>query len=65
MKDPANDLLGSWGKDGEVWYQLWQDGQPILNTGANGLALLDSAVQHAEAAGIQYIMPLVKSVTLI
>ncbi|CAD6572759.1 MAG: hypothetical protein ASARMPREDX12_005433 [Alectoria sarmentosa] len=60
MKDPSNNLLGSWGSDGEVWYQLWENGQPNLNTGANGLALLDSAVQQAEAAGIQFIMCLVK-----
>ncbi len=45
MKDPSNNLLGSWGSDGEVWYQMWENGQPNLNTGANGLALLDSAVQ--------------------
>lgn len=62
MKDPSNNLLGSWGSDGEVWYQLWENGQPSLNTGANGLALLDSAVQQAEAAGIQFIMCLVKCV---
>lgn len=62
MKDPSNNLLGSWGSDGEVWYQLWENGQPGLNTGANGLALLDSAVQQAEAAGIQFIMCLVKCV---
>lgn len=62
MKDPSNNLLGSWGSDGEVWYQLWENGQPSLNTGANGLALLDSAVQQAEAAGIQLIMCLVKFV---
>ena len=64
MKDPSNNLLGSWGSDGEVWYQLWENGQPSLNTGANGLALLDSAVQQAEAAGIQFIMCLVKWVFL-
>ena len=64
MKDPSNNLLGSWGSEGEVWYQLWENGQPILNTGANGLALLDSAVQQAEAAGIQFIMSLVKCVLL-
>ncbi|KAL9074998.1 MAG: hypothetical protein Q9161_001929 [Pseudevernia consocians] len=59
MKDPSNNLLGSWGSGGEVYYQLWENGQPSLNTGANGLALLDSAVQQAEAAGIQFIMCLV------
>ncbi|KAF6235215.1 hypothetical protein HO173_006409 [Letharia columbiana] len=59
MKDPSNNLLGSWGSDGEVWYQLWENGQPSINTGANGLALLDSAVQQAEAAGIQLIMCLI------
>lgn len=64
MKDPSNNLLGSWGSDGEVWYQLWENGQPSINTGANGLALLDSAVQQAEAAGIQLIMCLVKFVLL-
>ena len=60
MKDPSNNLLGSWGSDGEVWYQMWENGLPNLNTGANGLALLDSAVQQAEAAGIQFIVCLVK-----
>lgn len=60
MKDPSNNLLGAWGSDGEVWYQMWDNGKPSLNTGANGLALLDSAVQQAEAAGIQFIMCLVK-----
>ena len=64
MKDPSNNLLGSWGSDGEVWYQMWENGQPNLNTGANGLALLDSAVQQAEAAGIQFIVCLVKCVLL-
>lgn len=59
MKDPSNSLLGSWGSDGEVWYQLWENGQPSLNIGTNGLALLDSAVREAEAAGIQFIMCLV------
>ena len=63
MKDPSNNLLGSWGSDGEVWYQLWENGQPSINTGANGLALLDDAVQQAEAAGIKFIMGLVKCVT--
>lgn len=62
MKDPSNSLLGSWGSDGEVWYQLWENGQPSLNIGTNGLALLDSAVREAEAAGIQFIMCLVKCV---
>lgn len=65
MKDPSNNLLGSWGSDGEVYYQLWENGQPSLNTGANGLALLDSAVQQADAAGIQLIMCLVKCVLLL
>ena len=65
MKDPSNNLLGSWGSGGEVWYQMWENGQPSLNTGANGLALLDSAVQQAEAAGIQLIMGLVKYVLLL
>ena len=62
MKDSSNNLLGAWGNDGEVWYQMWENGQPSLNTGSNGLALLDSAVQQAEAAGIQFIMCLVKCV---
>lgn len=60
MKDPSNNLLGAWGSDGEVYYQLWENGQPSPNTGANGLALLDSAVQQAEAAGIQLIICLIK-----
>lgn len=59
MKDPAKNLLGSWGADGEVWCQLWENGQPKLNTGANGLALLDSAVMQAEAIGIRFIMTLI------
>lgn len=48
------------GSMGEVWFQEWQNGQPIVNTGANGLTLMDQAVQQAEAAGIKLVMCLTK-----
>ena len=63
MKDPSNNLLGAWGDDGEVYYQQWENGQPSTNTGANGLLLLDSAVQQAEAGGIQLIVCLIKCIS--
>ena len=59
-KNPLKILLGARGSDGEVYYELWENGHSSPNTGATGLALLDGAVQQAEVAGIQLIVCLIK-----
>ena len=45
-----------------VYFQSWAGGVPTVNTGANGLGLLDQVVSAAEYAGIKLILTLVKYV---
>lgn len=42
--------------EGTVYYQLHQDGQSTINTGADGLQRLDYVVQSAEERGIKLII---------
>lgn len=42
--------------EGTVYYQLHQDGQSTINTGADGLERLDYVVQSAEERGIKLII---------
>ena len=59
-RDVVNGKQGGYGRDGITWYQEWSNGVPKLNTGANGLLLLDHAVQQAENANVKFIMCLTK-----
>nr|AJF11663.1 family 5 mannanase [Evansstolkia leycettana] len=46
---------------GTVWFQLLQNGQATINTGANGLQRLDYVVQSAEAHDIKLIINFVNN----
>ena len=48
------------GEPPAVYFQTWAGGVPTVNTGANGLGLLDQVVSAAENASIKLILTLVK-----
>jgi mannan endo-1,4-beta-mannosidase len=52
----TDDRLGS------VWFQAFNGtGEPVINTGANGLQRLDYAIRAAETRGIKFIIPFVNN----
>ena len=55
-RDFANDRQGGYNRDEVTWYQEWNNGVATLNTGANGLLMLDHAIQQAETTNVKFIM---------
>lgn len=54
-----NDVTSASG----TYYQLWTNGVPTINTGADGLAKFDIVVAQAKAAGIRLVVPLTNNWT--
>jgi mannan endo-1,4-beta-mannosidase len=64
IQDSGLKILRVWGfndvntqpTDGSVWFQLLQNGEATINTGADGLQRLDYVVKSAESHGIKLII---------